>query len=308
MIERLFGSFTKFRVWLLMMGIVLYIVLIAGGEFPSILFPAHDYEYVLENGLKSGDHIKGEIFFSVGSFGSKESYTQYETYRTASETDGYYYMIPAGDGGMAGLYVYKDDLEIMEQLTEETYNYLMGGSVPHTTIYFHGVAKTMDRELEGLEDAFREQLEYMEYTESEIEEMLAAYTNGECLVLSGPKEMRDMYIMLATGTILIIWALILIIRDFIEETRYEKMRANGMAGQPRQPQVMGTSGNTTYYNGYDAQNGYNTQNGYNAQNGYNTQNGYNAQNGYNSPNGCDTPNGGYDQNNYNNYNNYDGQR
>lgn len=78
--------------------------------------------------------------------------------------------------------------------------------------------------------------------------------------------------MLATGTILIIWALILIIRDFIEETRYEKMRTNGMAGQPRQPQVMGTSGNTTYYNGYDTQNG------------------------------------GYDQNNYNNYSNYDGRK
>lgn len=247
MTGRLFERFTKFKVWLLLMGSVCYIVLIAGGEFPSILFPAHDYEYVLEYGLKEGQHIKGEIFYSVGNFGSKESYMDYETQKTVYETNGYYYMIPAGSSGMAAIYIYKDDVETMERLTEETYNYLRGGHVPHTAIYFDGVVKKMDSELDGLEEAFREQLEYMGYTENEVEEMLDAWTDGECLILSGPKKIGDVYILLTTGTVLIVCSLIWIIYDYIEKVRDKKMQADGMGGQPGQPRMMGISESTTYY-------------------------------------------------------------
>lgn len=186
MIGRLFRSLSGFSVGLFIFGCIFLGAMIKVGDFPYILMPSHDYEYVLENGLKEKQHIKGEIFYSLGSFASEESYTQYENSRTASKTTGYYYMIPVGEGGMAAVFVRKDDLDAMEALTNETYNYLAGGDIPQTEVHFEGVAVKMEKNLAGLEGAFRDQLEYIGYTESEVEEMLASYSDGECLVLEGP--------------------------------------------------------------------------------------------------------------------------
>lgn len=69
------------------------------------------------------------------------------------------------------------------------YNYLMGGEVPQMSIYFDGVTKKMNKKLNGLESAFREELAYLGYTESEVEEMLSNFLGGECLILTGPKDM-----------------------------------------------------------------------------------------------------------------------
>lgn len=239
---------------LLVFGCIFLGVMVKMGDFPFILMPSHDYEYVLENGLKKGQHIKGDIFYSLGSFASEESYTQYEDYRTASKTTGYYYLIPVGENGMAAIDIYNANVETMEALTEETYLYLMGGDVPQTTLHFEGVAVKMDKNLEGLEDAFREQLEYMEYTDSEVEEMLAQWTDGECLVLTGPAQMSTMYAMIGGSFAAILLALFLIVRNYRKELKYDRMEAEGLTGKPRQPQMMGTSESTTYYSGYNDQN------------------------------------------------------
>lgn len=228
MIGRFFRSLTKFSGTLFVIDCFLIAASIVSGDFPYILMPSHDYSYVLENGIKNGQHIKGEIFYSIEGFASKESYTQYETYRTASETDGYYYVIPVGEYGMAAIYVHKDDVAAMERLTEETYNYVMGGEVPQTSIYFDGVVKKMDKELEGLEDAFREELEYLGYTESEVEEMLSNFSGGECLVLSGPKDISTVYVMFAIEFIMILWTIILFIRNYRVELECDRSRENGM--------------------------------------------------------------------------------
>ncbi len=217
MIGRLIRSFSTFSATLLFFGCILLGVMIKQGVFPQILLPSQDYDYVLEKGLKKGMHVKGELFYSLGSFASKESYTQYENSRTPSKTNGYYYLIPVGEGGMAGVYIRKDDLDAMEQLTDETYDYLTGGSFPETSIHFDGVAVKMNANLKGLESAFREQLEYMGYTKSEIEELLSSYSDGECLVLYGPADMTVIYVMIAVTFILIFTGIILILRNYKKE-------------------------------------------------------------------------------------------
>lgn len=227
MIGRFFRSLSGFSVGLFIFGCIFLGAMIKVGDFPYILMPSHDYEYVLENGLKEKQHIKGEIFYSLGSFASEESYTQYENSRTAAKTTGYYYMIPVGEGGMAAVFVRKDDLDAMEALTNETYNYLAGGDIPQTEVHFEGVAVKMEKNLAGLEDAFRDQLEYMGYTEGEVEEMLAAYSDGECLVLEGPADMSVMYVMMIIIFAVLLLAIFLIVRSYRKELAYDRMKENG---------------------------------------------------------------------------------
>lgn len=219
------------------------------GHFPQIIMPPKNYEYVLENGLKKGQHIKGEIFYSLGSFAVKESYTQYKNSRTASEVTGYYYLIPVGDGGMAAVYIREDDLDAMEALTEETYYHylLMVGEPPQTKVHFEGVAVKMEKSLAGLEGSFRDQLEYMGYTESETEEMLAAYSDGECLVLEGPADMSVMYVMVAVVFIVFLISILLIAGNYKKELEYDRAREND-SGRPNVPRgIPETTQDTTYY-------------------------------------------------------------
>ena len=217
MIGRLFRSFSRGALISLFIGCIILGVLIKEGDFPQLLLPSHDYEYVLEHGLKNGAHIKGEISYSLGKFAAKESYTQYENSRTPSKTDGYYYLIPVGEGGMAAIFVRKDDMDAMERLTDETYDYLDGGEAPKTTVRFEGAAIKMNRNLKGLERAFRDELKDMEYTEREIEELLSAYSDGECLVLQGPAGMSTFYVMLAVSLVLILLGIFLVVHNFRKE-------------------------------------------------------------------------------------------
>lgn len=248
MIGRLFRSLSGFSATLFVFACIFLGAMIKVGDFPQILMPSHDYEYVLENGLKEGQHIKGEIFYSLGSFASEESYTQYEDYRTASKTTGYYYMIPVGESGMAAIFVRKDDLEVMDALTEETYNYLIGGEIPQTEVHFEGVAVKMEKNLKGLEGAFRDQLEYMGYTDSEVEEMLAAYSDGECLVLEGPADMSVMYVMMAVVFLVFLISILLIVRNYRKELAYDRMRENGTMKPDGATKVdMSDTYQTTYY-------------------------------------------------------------
>lgn len=248
MIGRFFRSLTKFSAGLFICGCIFLWTMIKVGDFPYILMPSQDYEYVLENGLKEKQHIKGEIFYSLGSFATEESYTQYDTYRTASETTGYYYMIPVGEGGMAAIYVRKDDVKAMDALTEETYNYLSGGEIPRTEVHFEGVAVKMEKNLEGLEGAFREQLEYMGYTESEVERMLEACSDGECLVLEGPADVSVIYVMMAIVFAILLLSIILIIRNYRSELEYDRMKENERMKPENATKVdMSNPYQTTYY-------------------------------------------------------------
>lgn len=222
MIGRLFRSVSRTSLILIVIGCILYGVMIKDGEFPQILFPSQDYDYVLDHGLKKGQHVKGEIYYCLGGFASKETYTQYEDYRTAGKTSGYYYLIPVGEGGMAAIYVRDEDRAAMDQLADETEEYLMGGDPPVSSIQFNGVAVTMRRNLSGLESAFKSELTDLGYTQSEIDEMLASNTDGEYLVLSGPYDISTVYVMMAIGFVLILIGILLFVRRYRQEAAYDR--------------------------------------------------------------------------------------
>lgn len=248
MIGRLIRSVSRASLLLIFFGCVLLGVMIKDGEFPQILFPSKDYDYVLDNGLKKGQHVKGEIYYSLGGFAAKETYTQYEDYRTAGKTSGYYYLIPAGEGGMAAIYIYEDDKSTMDRLTDETEEYLMGGDAPKTSVEFNGVAVTMRRNLSGLESAFKSELENMGYSQSEIDEMLASYTDGEYLVLSGPADVSVMYVMMGIALVLILIGILLFVRRYRQEAAYDRAAANGQTKQQSVPrQDMSDASQTSYY-------------------------------------------------------------
>lgn len=227
MIGRLLKSISFISVGLVAVGCIMIASMIKMGNFPWILLPSHDYEYVLDNGLKKNQHIKGEIIYSFGSFAAKESYTQYEKYRTAAKTTGYYYIIPVGESGMAAVYIRKDDLNDMKALTNETYEYLVSGAIPQTKVHFEGVAMEMNKNLKGLEKTFRKELENMGYTESEVEEMLSRSSDGKCLVLYGPADMSVMYVMIAIAAFMILLGLFFIIRNYRKEVKYYKEKEIG---------------------------------------------------------------------------------
>ena len=62
----------------------------------------------------------------------------------------------------------------------------------------------------------------MGYTESEVNEMLTSYSDGECLVLSGPAEMSTMYVMTAIVFAVLLLAILLIVRNYRREAEYDK--------------------------------------------------------------------------------------
>lgn len=224
MISRLIRSLTRFNCTVLGLGCIMLAVMISDGSFPNLLLPAHDFDDVMDNGLKTGAHIKGELPYSYGGFATKESYTQNKTSRTAAKTTGYYYLIPAGDEGIAAVYVHKDKFDSMEDLTEETYDFVTGGQEPQGTVHFEGTALKMDKELQGLEKAFRSELKDMGYSEAEITEMLSAYTDGECLVISGPRDISTFYVMTAIAFAAIIAGILLIVRGYKKEKAYDEQR------------------------------------------------------------------------------------
>ena len=84
----------------------------------------------------------------------------------------------------------------------------------------------MGKNLKGLEGAFRSGLKEMGYTESKIEEILSSYSDGKCLVLSGPAAMSTLYVMLGIAFVLILAGIILIIHNYKKEKEYDDANAN----------------------------------------------------------------------------------
>lgn len=248
MIGRIFRSVSRASLILIMFGCILLGVMVKDGTFPQILFPSKDYDYVLDNGLQKGQHFKGEIYYCLGGFASMETYTQYENYRTAGKTSGYYYMIPVGEGGMAAVYVRDADKSLMDRLTDETEEYLMGGEAPQTGVQFNGVAVTMRRNLSGLESAFKSELTDIGYTQSEIDEMIASYTDGEYLVLYGPADVSIVYVMMAIGLVLILIGILLFVRRYRQEAAYDRAAKAGMTKpQDVTKRDLSDDSQTTYY-------------------------------------------------------------
>lgn len=192
------------------------------GDVLSLVKSAHDYDYVMQNGLKEGDHIKGEIYFSLGCFASELTTREYSDNSTSSSISNYYYIIPTGESAMAAIEIHKDQMEIMEALTDETYDYLADVTTQITGgLEFNGVVRDM-AETGLLEEYFTEYLKSMDYTESEIDEMRAE-SDGKLLILM-PRNETACYVMFGLSFVMISLSIILYVRRYKKEKAWEEKR------------------------------------------------------------------------------------
>lgn len=215
-------GFSALSLIFLAIGVFVLVQVISGGDI-FLLKPAHDFDYIMENGLCAGDHVKGDIPYTLGGFASKETYTHTENYRTPGETNGFFYLIPVGENGMAAVYIRKDDFDAMDALADETYAYMASGSEPTTRVSFEGTAVEMDRHLKGLETHFTDALTKLGFDDDDIRAMLQA-TGGKFLVLQGPSNVPAMYVMMAAAVVFLLLGVIL----FVLKYKREKARAEAL--------------------------------------------------------------------------------
>ncbi|MCI8417640.1 MAG: hypothetical protein HFI33_09160 [Lachnospiraceae bacterium] len=197
------------------MGIDMWILLafacgmfyMSARDFVVSLKPIISFEDML-NGeeLKVGSHVEGNVPFIIDYFATETSTTKYKDGSTRSSKNGRYYLIPTATG-YVGLKGREVDVSELGKITDETYEYLMGGPEPTTEKYMTGVVDPMDDELAGY---FYEYLEDMGYTQSELDAM------GEPLVIKFVS-FTAVRIMFAISIFLLILTVFLIIRKYKKE-------------------------------------------------------------------------------------------
>ncbi|MBR1770584.1 MAG: hypothetical protein IJ747_00975 [Lachnospiraceae bacterium] len=138
----------------------------------SLYGPGGDFDK-----LTKYDHIRTDYDFSLGSYMEMETTTENKYGRTVGKSYQYYYAIPAyteENTYWIGLEVPEQDTELMEQITDESYAFLMGEESNFGSIYLtkSGCLKKMDDEhYSYLKAMFAD----MGYTNDEIEEFTQPY-------------------------------------------------------------------------------------------------------------------------------------
>lgn len=201
--QRILLSFSKGVLIPLAIGIML-IVMNASLFFVSIK-PATTFEDLLEKEPKAGMHVKGDVIYAYDCFAKEETWTERsDGSRTAAKNSHYYYSI-VGVNTVFALEIPADEYKTMEQLSDETYSYMMGiGSEPTTKISVDGVMKKMDKETKAL---FVDYLEQNDFSKEEIEAM------GDLLIIE-QYSTGAVRVMFLIGVVLVLLAVFFFIRNY----------------------------------------------------------------------------------------------
>lgn len=170
-----------------------------GKNFVIAVKPSYTVDYLMENGVRKGMHVRGEINFIYDCFAEMENMKD-------DEVTAYYYALPAGDGMMA-LYVPVEMQDVVETLLDETVAYLETGTPPSSVIPVEGQVVKAEGRLPYL---LSEYMKDIGYSQEEIEAM------GETLMLqdaSGSLRAARIYapvgmIMLALGILAIVFGVL----------------------------------------------------------------------------------------------------
>ena len=208
-IGNLIRSFNTAVVMLLLFGgMALYM------SIPDLIIsfkPAVSFEELLEDGtqLKAGSHVAGNVVYVLDYFASESSYTKRsDGSRSGSRKSGNYYMIPAATGCFA-LKCRQADVDALNSLSEETFDYMMSGTEPSTEIFVEGKAELLEGNLAGF---YKEYLGELGYTEAEIQQM------GEPLVVRYVNFMA-VRIGFVLGLVLVLLGLLLLRAGYRREVR-----------------------------------------------------------------------------------------
>ncbi|MCI9163863.1 MAG: hypothetical protein HFG59_11535 [Lachnospiraceae bacterium] len=173
--------------------------------------PAVSFEELLEEGkeLKPGSHVEGNVVYALDYFASESTYTKRsDGSRSGSRKSGNYYMIPAATGCFA-LKCRQADVDALNSLSEETFDYMMSGTEPSTEIFVEGKAELLEGNLAGF---YKEYLGELGYTEAEIQQM------GEPLVVRYVNFMA-VRIGFVLGLVLVLLGLLLLRAGYRREVR-----------------------------------------------------------------------------------------
>lgn len=212
-IGKLLGGLGRLFLFLLLMGGIL--VIVSAGDFVVSLKPVVSFDDLLDGTqVEAGDHVEGNVPYVLDYFASETTYTQYKDgSRGSSRASGNYYLIPTAEG-FIGLKSRQADVDALDALTEETFDYMLGGEEPTAEVFMQGVVKAMDDEVAQY---YREYLEDWEYTEEEIESF------GEPLVIEYT-DFTVVRVMFAVGVVLILLSVFLLWRNYKRPEKPSKLK------------------------------------------------------------------------------------
>lgn len=202
--QRITNSLSRGFFAILAFGIMLMVM---GGKMTITSFmPENDFEDLLEKEPEEGMHIKGEVQYAWDCYAHEETWKENKDgSRTPAKTSHYYYAIPGVGETFFGLEVSVDDMEDMEALADETYEYCTGGAEPSTKVMVEGRMTKMDEEMSGL---FKEYLVELGYSNEEIAAM------GEFYYIDQPASMQTERLFFAVGAFLVIIAILIFVLRF----------------------------------------------------------------------------------------------
>lgn len=182
------------------------------------LKPAVSFEELLsEDGkeIKPGSHVAGNVVYALDYFASESTYTRRQDgSRSGDRRSGNYYLIPTA-GNYVALKSRQADVEILNQLSEESFNYLITGEEPPKTEFY------VEGKVELLEDKlvkyFREYLEDLGFEKEDIDSL------GEPLVIRYVN-FTAVRVMAVIGVVLLLLAGLLYRRRYRIETRGSGLR------------------------------------------------------------------------------------
>ncbi len=134
------------------------------------LKPAVSFQDIIDGEeVKEGTHVAGNVVYAMDYFASESSYTKYsDGSRSGSKKkSGNYYLIPTATGYI-GLKSREADVSALNDLSDETFEFISCGAEPKTEIFMQGTVKKMDNKLAGY---YQDYLEELGYTQEEIDEM-----------------------------------------------------------------------------------------------------------------------------------------
>lgn len=179
--------------------------------------PAVSFEEILEEGgrdIKPGSHVAGNVVYVLDYFASESTYTRRQDgSRSGDRRSGNYYLIPTADRYIA-LKSRQADVEALDQLSEESFNYFITGEEPKTEIYMEGKAEILE---DKLVKYFQDYLKEFGFEEDEIEAM------GTPLVIRYVN-FTAVRVMAAIGVVLLLLAALLYRRRYRFETRGSGLR------------------------------------------------------------------------------------
>lgn len=202
---RIFESLSRGVLVLLILGGML--IFISGRDFIISIKPSKDFQDLMDmENVKSGMHIKGDVLYAYDCFAREETWKESNGSRTPAKTSHYYYVIPVSDGNACvALEVSVDDYSSMEDLAEETVDYILNGdSAPSTKVSVNGGTKKMSSDMEKL---FKDYLEDFGYSDAEIDAM-------EMLVIEQPHSMLTVQLMFLLGVVMVALSVFLFVRSY----------------------------------------------------------------------------------------------